>query len=33
MSNIGIHIKNGVLFGPPEVITLIHGLANANQNR
>ena len=32
MSYIGIHIKNGVLFEPPEVITLIHGLANPARN-
>ena len=28
MSNIGFHIENGVLFGPPEVITLNHRLAD-----
>ncbi len=33
MSYIEFHIKNGVRFGPPEVVTLNHRLANANQNR
>ncbi len=32
MSNIGIHIKNGVQFGSREVITLNHKLANPVRN-
>ncbi len=32
MSNIGFHINNGVLLGPPEVITLNHRLVTPARN-